>query len=105
MTTRSAPPTLKELVEAASKPAPCPLCQREGQRLSDHHLVPRSRGGKVTQAICVDCHRAIHAVFDNKELEKSYSTVEALLEHPELAKMIQFIGTQAGRVRTRRPGR
>ena len=44
---------------------------------SDHHLVPKSRGGKATLAICRDCHRAVHAVFTNKELEQKYHTVES----------------------------
>jgi hypothetical protein len=84
-------------------PDPCPLCNRPNLHPSDHHLVPRSRGGKVTETICADCHRAIHATFTNKELEREYSTVESLLAHPALAKTVAFIARQdpGGRVRTR----
>lgn len=42
-------------------PDPCPLCTRPNYFPSDHHLVPKSRGGKVTKTICSDCHRMIHA--------------------------------------------
>lgn len=72
---------------------------------SDHHLVPKSRGGKKTLAICRDCHRAIHALFTNKELEQSYSTVESLLEHEGFKRMLGFIAKQdpGGKVRLRRP--
>jgi 5-methylcytosine-specific restriction endonuclease McrA len=98
---KSEPLTIKELTAQAAAPPPCPLCGRERIALSDHHLVPKSRGGKVTKAICVDCHKAIHATFDNKELETTYNSVEALLAHPELAKVIAFIASQRGRVRTR----
>jgi hypothetical protein len=83
---------------------PCPICQRPNLHPSDHHLVPKSRKGKVTETICSDCHRAIHAVFSNKELEREYSTVEALLAHEGFRKLVQFIARQdpGGRVRTAR---
>ncbi|MDI1480078.1 hypothetical protein [Polyangium sp. y55x31] len=83
---------------------PCPLCERPNLNPSDHHLVPRSRGGKLTLAICRDCHHAVHAVLTNKELEARYHTVAELVAHPELAKMIAFIARQdpGGRVRMRR---
>lgn len=55
----------------------------------------------MTETICRDCHDAIHATFDNRELEKEYASVEALLSHEGLAKMIRFIGKQDGRVRVR----
>lgn len=81
----------------------CPLCERPNLHPSDHHLVPKSRGGKVTLTICRDCHHAIHAVFTNKELEREYATVEALLAHEELARMLRFIAKQdpGGKVRVR----
>lgn len=94
-------PTLKDLEEQAKAPDPCPLCGRPNYRPSDHHLVPKSRGGKVTETICRDCHDAIHATFDNRQLEKEYPSVEALLLHEGLAKTIRFIAKQDGRVRTR----
>lgn len=83
---------------------PCPLCERPNLNPSDHHLVPRSRGGKQTLAICRDCHHAVHAVLTNKELEAKYHTVVELLAHAELSKMIAFIARQdpGGRVRVRR---
>lgn len=83
---------------------PCPLCERPNLHPSDHHLVPRSRGGKQTLAICRDCHHAVHAVLTNKELEEKYHSVAELLAHPQLARMITFIGKQdpGGRVRVRR---
>lgn len=73
---------------------PCPLCLRPNLRPSDHHLVPKSRGGRVTLAICNDCHKAIHAIFSNKELAATYHTVEALLAHETMARMVAFIARQ-----------
>ena len=93
--------TLKELKEQAKLPLPCPLCERPNLKPSDHHLVPRTRGGKVTKTLCQDCHSAIHATFSNKELERQYATIEALLSHEGFAAIIRFIAKQPGRVRTR----
>ncbi len=88
---------------------PCPLCLRPNLRPSDHHLVPKSRGGRQTLAICNDCHRAIHAVFSNKELAATYHTVEVLMAHEVFARMVTFIARQdprrrvgVARTRTRR---
>jgi hypothetical protein len=70
---------------------------------SDHHLVPKSRGGTVTQTLCRDCHQAIHATFTNKELEATYNTPETLLSHAGLRAMVKFIAKQdpGGKVRVR----
>lgn len=88
----------------APPPDPCPICLRPNHHPSDHHLIPKSRKGKVTETICADCHRAIHAIFTNKELEREYSTVEALLAHEGFVKVVRFIAKQdpGGRVRTAR---
>lgn len=89
-------PTIKELVNT---PDPCPLCERPNYRPTNHHLVPRSRGGKVTATLCADCHRAIHVVFTNKELEREYNTVDALMAHERFAKMVRYIAKQNGKVK------
>ena len=68
---------------------------------TDHHLVPKSRGGRVTETICSSCHSAIHRTFTNKELEKEYHTVEALLAHPTFAKTVAFIRKQDPKRKTR----
>lgn len=90
---------------ATEVPAACPLCQRPNYHPSDHHFVPRSRGGRVTRTICRDCHSAIHAVFTNKELAETYSTADALLGHEAFRRMVAFIARQdpGGRIRTSRP--
>jgi 5-methylcytosine-specific restriction endonuclease McrA len=80
----------------------CPLCERPNYHPTDHHIVPKSRGGKVTETICRDCHRSIHAFFTNRELETTYSTVEALLGHPDFAKTVAYIAKQDGRVKIKK---
>jgi hypothetical protein len=85
----------------------CPLCERPNLHPTDHHLVPRCRGGKDTLTVCRDCHRAIHECFPNKLLEKEYSTVEALLGDSKLRQMVAFISRQdpGGKVRFKRSKR
>ncbi len=86
-------------------PLCCPLCRRPNYHPTDHHLVPKSRGGKETETLCRDCHKAIHATFSNKELETTYNTVEALMAHEEFARMVRFIAKQDGRVKIVRTNR
>lgn len=95
-------PTLKDLKEAP--PLVCPICERPNYFPSDHHMVPKSRGGKTTETICEDCHKAIHAHFTNKELEETYHTPEALLSHEGFAKQIKFLSKQdpGGRTKTKK---
>jgi hypothetical protein len=82
--------------------ARCPLCTRAALHWSDHHLVPKTRGGTNKLPICCDCHRAIHAQFSNKELEAQYSTVEALLGNERFRRTVAFITKQdpGGKVKT-----
>ena len=85
--------------------SPCPLCERPNLYPTDHHMVPRSRGGKATTTLCRDCHAAVHAHFSNKELETKYNTVETLLSDERFEKTVAFIRTQdpGKKTRTRRP--
>ena len=52
-----------------------------------HHLVPKSRGGRVTEALHRICHRQIHALLTETELARDYATVEALMAHPQIAEL------------------
>jgi phosphotransferase system HPr-like phosphotransfer protein len=71
---------------------------------TEHHFLPKSRGGKGEdkKAICVDCHSAIHAFFDNKELESQYNTsemtpdsvIKIMMADERFGKAIQFIAKQ-----------
>lgn len=80
-------------------PPLCPLCERHNFRVSDHHLVPKSRGGRYTLTICNDCHRAIHAVFTNAELASTFHTVDALRAHEVFGPMVAYIAKQDPRRR------
>ncbi len=73
---------------------PCPVCGRPivgGPSVDRHHWLPKSRGGKTTEAIHVVCHRKIHSVFTPKELAAEYGTPEAVRAHPEMNKFIRWV--------------
>lgn len=83
----------------------CELCGRLMPQLTRHHLIPRTRHRKKrTQRtferaelkeriamLCRPCHRHIHAVLDNKELESDYNTLETLAAHPDVRKFTDWI--------------
>ncbi len=82
----------------------CSLCNRTVQRLTRHHLVPRTRHKNKrnkktfdrqeihgTVDLCSPCHRHIHTVLDNKELEREYNTLEALRTHPDVGRFVEWI--------------
>lgn len=78
----------------------CPICLHDWPRkeLTRHHLIPKSRKGRDTVLICQPCHKQIHAVFTEKELERNYHTIETLLEAEEFRSWVAWI-------RKRRPNR
>lgn len=83
----------------------CPLCLHPYDRreLTRHHLVPKSRGGRETILLCRPCHRQLHAVYTEKELERRFPTVELLLSAEELQPYLVWVRRRkpAKRIATR----
>jgi hypothetical protein len=76
----------------------CPLCDRPlvvGRSVDEHHLVPKSQGGRHTSTVHRICHRKIHATFSEKELARSYATWVALQAHPEIGSFIVWVQKKA----------
>ena len=72
----------------------CPICNRDmwkGPSIDKHHLVPKSRGGKETEYLHKICHRKIHSIWSNKELEREFNDPEKIKEHEEIKKFIKFV--------------
>jgi len=74
----------------------CPLCERiiPDDQIEDHHLVPRSKGGKIKVPLHGICHSHIHAAFTDAQLAKKFSTVSAILEDPEIQKFVNWVKTK-----------
>lgn len=78
-------------------PSCCPLCDRPlepGPSVDEHHLVPRSQGGKTKALIHRICHRKIHATFSERELASDYCTWQALKTHPEIAAFLRWVASK-----------
>ncbi len=79
---------------SSDAPEPCPLCGRPllpGPSVDEHHLVPRSQGGKEKFLVHKICHQKIHQVFTEKELARSYSSWERLQSHEEIAVFVEWV--------------
>jgi hypothetical protein len=74
----------------------CPLCERAipNSQKDAHHLIPKSKGGKVTEYLHRICHRQIHALFTETELAAQLNTAENLKAHPEMVKFIEWVKTK-----------
>lgn len=77
-------------------PPLCPLCRRPippGARASQHHLVPKLKGGARGPVVRLHqiCHSAIHAALSEAELARAYADIDALRAHPRLARFIAWV--------------
>ncbi len=87
----------------------CPLCLRPipvNAKQSQHHLVPKLRGGKGGPTILVHqiCHNEVHAALTETELARLYNTPETLRSHPELAKFFAWIARKPPTFHSRSKG-
>lgn len=81
--------------EVATPALSCWLCTRAlGDVVEWHHPIPKSRGGKEKQPIHPICHKTIHANFSNSDLEKRYSTAEAMLGHETIKRFVDWIANK-----------
>lgn len=72
----------------------CPICDRDmwkGPSIDKHHMVPKCKGGKATEYLHKICHRKIHSIWTEKELEREFNNADKIREHEEIQKFIKFI--------------
>jgi len=71
----------------------CPICRREVPEgcWEKHHLIPKSKGGKETITVCINCGDQIHKLLSLKELKTTYNTSETICSHPDIQKWIAWI--------------
>jgi hypothetical protein len=60
-------------------------------RIEWHHLIPKTFKGTALVPIHQICHRKIHSVFTERELEKVYHIPELIRAHEEMAKFILWV--------------
>jgi hypothetical protein len=56
-----------------------------------HHVVPKSEGGRQTVAVHPICHRTIHAFVTNRELARSFATMDQLREREDIRLYLRWI--------------
>lgn len=72
----------------------CPLCGRElpdDHTTDEHHLVPRSKGGREKFRLHRICHQKIHTTLTETELARHYNNWDALKSHPDIADFIRWV--------------
>ena len=76
----------------------CELCLRESPRLTVHHLVPRSRGGRFgpKAQLCSTCHRQLHALFSESTLAQGLDSLESIRANPQMAGFLKWARRQQG---------
>jgi hypothetical protein len=86
--------------------AECELCQREVDRYTVHHLVPRARGGKFgpKAQLCSTCHRQLHALFSEATLADELNSIALLQANPQVDNYLKWVRKQksAGGFKVRR---
>jgi hypothetical protein len=72
--------------------------------MDEHHLIPKSKGGREKFLVHKLCHKTIHTTLTETQLARTYNTWEALRAQPEIARFIAWIKNKptALMVRTRR---
>lgn len=115
-------PTDKDETGPETRPGDvCALCGRAVPRLTRHHLIPRTRHRNRRNKrefaraevhtriawLCPPCHKQIHAVLSEKELERTYNTIEALREQPEVSRFRTWLAEKPAEFQptVRRPRR
>jgi hypothetical protein len=74
-------------------PAPqttCVFCLRDVPTRG-HHIVPKSKGGRVIKPTCEPCESFIHRTFTHKELRDTYNTVESIQKHEGYQRHLKWL--------------
>ncbi len=95
----------EDVLESFDGVSHCQLCRRRISRLTRRHLIPRLRHrNKKTRKrfdrqamttrmarLCKPCHKQLHALFSEKELAESYYSLDALRQHVDVQRFIEWI--------------
>lgn len=76
----------------------CELCDRKVSEITEHHLIPKERGGKNcdTALLCKVCHKQVHALYTNRELAARLFSISRLKDEEKIKKYLKFIRNHPG---------
>ena len=72
----------------------CLLCQRVlAEPISKHHRIPLSQGGTGEDYVFMHriCHSKVHSVFNEKEIARTYNSIEKILENEDIQKFVNWV--------------
>ncbi|MFW5794626.1 MAG: HNH endonuclease [Bacillota bacterium] len=85
----------------------CEMCGRDKLIITAHHLIPKTTHTSkyvkknfsderkdLTIDLCKACHKTLHATFTEKELARSYNTLDSLMKSELIAKFIKWVKKQ-----------
>lgn len=78
----------------------CELCERQMDKLTVHHLIPRQKTKRkkvepgLTINICSACHKQIHTLFDNTRLAVDLNSIQRLKNEPQMHKFLSWVKKQ-----------
>ena len=81
---------------AKAETTECELCQREVDRYTVHHLVPKAKGGRFgpTANLCPTCHRQLHALFTEATLAEELNSITLLRANPQVNGYLKWVRKQ-----------
>lgn len=81
---------------AVTGPAQCELCERQVDRYTLHHLVPRAEGGNhgAKARLCPACHRQLHALFSETTLARDLNSIPRLRANEQISRYLQWVRKQ-----------
>lgn len=73
----------------------CVFCGRSNvPKTHGHHIIPKSRGGKIVKPTCGACGSFIHATWSHNELRDEFNTVEKILADERFKKFLKWLYKQ-----------
>ena len=96
MARRSSQRTNAQPLPTKDEATECELCQREVDRYTVHHLVPRAKGGRFgpKARLCPTCHRQLHALFSEATLAEELNSIALLRANPQVNSYLRWVRKQ-----------
>ena len=67
----------------------CVFCEMSAPT-REHHVIPRTKGGKETVSACETCENYIHKTWTHNQLRDIYNSVEAILSDEGFQKFLTW---------------